>query len=188
MKKRIILGIMGTIGSGKSTASSCFSKKHWKVIHVDALGHALLQKKEIQKKLMRTFGKDVLKNGKIFREKLGKIVFTNRNMLQKMNKIMHPILKREVEKQLHSSKNIVLDCALLVPLGLAQKCDVIIKIIAPQKMIFRRLQKKYTQTQISFITQMQKNNIRADYVILNSDSKKELSRDIRKIITFLYAS
>ncbi|MBI5073259.1 dephospho-CoA kinase [Candidatus Woesearchaeota archaeon] len=190
MGKKIIIGITGAIGSGKTTAASFFPKQKWKIINVDQLGHSLLKKHAIKKRLFHRFGAHIQDQttGEISRKKLAAIVFNNTKKLQALNKIMHPLLKKEVAKKMQTQKHLVLDCALLIPLGLAKKCTTVIEIQAPQKIISQRLKNKYTKKQQRFVMQQQQTIPAPDFILMNDRTKKDLQTQIKKIITFLYAA
>lgn len=191
MKKKIVVGIIGTIGSGKTTASCFFSKKKWKIINVDLIGHSLLKKTKIKQQILQAFGKKIenqTKNKEISRTKLAAVVFRNKNKLGILNRIMCPYLKKEVARQMKTQKNIIIDCALLAPLDLAKKCDYTIQIQASLKRVSKRLAKRYTKKQQNFVIKQQQTKHRPDFIIFNNGTKKELRKQIQKIITFLYAA
>lgn len=179
---------MGRIGSGKTTASSFFPS-NWKIINVDDLGHTLLKKPLIQKQLLVAFGETIFDEPHtISRKKLASIVFTNKKKLNVLNSIIHPPLKKEVERRMHTQKHIVLDCALLLALGLEKKCTHVIEIHAPQNVLFERLKNKYTKQQQRVVMQEQQTTHMPDFIVVNDSGKKEFKKHIRKIITFLYAA
>ena len=73
----MIIGITGSIGSGKTAVLNIFQKNGWKAINADEISHAAIELgKPGYKKVLQEFGKKILdKNRKIDRKKLGKIVF-----------------------------------------------------------------------------------------------------------------
>ena len=188
--RKLIIGIMGTTGSGKTTAASFFPKKNWKIINVDKIGHLLLRKNIVKKQILHAFGKKIVPqtDGQISRAELAKIVFVNKKIIKTLNKIMYPYLKQEVLQRLHTEKNVVIDCALLVPLGLTKRCTRILQIQAPAKIVFQRLAKRYTKKQQKFVMNQQQTSYTPDFLLLNDGTKKELKDKIKKIITFLYAA
>ena len=83
----MILGITGSIGSGKTTAAKIFGKYHFNRIDADEIGHKLLKSdKKIKNKILKEFGSEIFDaNKNIDREKLGNLVFSNSNELKKPN-------------------------------------------------------------------------------------------------------
>jgi len=98
----MIIGITGSIGSGKTTAAKIFSKYHYTRIDADEIGHELLKSnKKIKNKLITYFGNEIIgKNGNIDRKKLGGIVFNDKNELKKLNSIMHPLIINEIKNKI----------------------------------------------------------------------------------------
>jgi len=89
----MILGITGSIGSGKTTIAKIFSKRHFNRIDADEIGHQIIKNEEIKDKIIKAFGKDVLdKNGEIGRNRLGSVVFNDDKKLKKLDSIMHPLI------------------------------------------------------------------------------------------------
>ena len=97
----LIVGLTGGIVSGKTTVSLMFKDLGAKIIDADKLGHSvILPHKPAWRKILKLFEKDILKNDlTINREKLGKIVFANQALLEKLNKITHPEIIKLVKKK-----------------------------------------------------------------------------------------
>lgn len=192
----MIVGITGFIGAGKTTAACFFPKQNWRTINVDILGHQILEKPAIKKQLIKKFGKQIIENSKVSRKKLAASVFQDTKNLQQLNVIMHPFLKKEIEKRMYSKntknakKHLLLDCALLHELGLADKCDWIIEIFAPDNLRYERLKNRYTKKQQETMKKKQKKKKNRtadhDFVVINDSTKQQLRMEIQKIITFLY--
>jgi dephospho-CoA kinase len=114
MTNKKIIGLTGPIASGKTLAAKVFKEKGAKIIDADDIGHELLKNKEIEEKIIKAFGEDILKKGQVDRKVLGQIVFSDPLKLHKLNSLLHPLIiekiKAEVEKS--SRKIIVIDAAL----------------------------------------------------------------------------
>ena len=91
----MIIGITGTFGSGKTTVADMFRKHGFKVINVDRLYHGIYNKNRILKnkikKEFRTLNRNQLK----------KIVFNDSTKLKRLNKLAHPIIIKEIKKQIN---------------------------------------------------------------------------------------
>ena len=80
--KKIVIGITGSFGTGKTTAARILSSFGVKVIDADKIVHKVLSSKnKISKRIIKAFGENILdkKSKKINRKKLGKIVFSRSN-------------------------------------------------------------------------------------------------------------
>ena len=97
--KKPIIGILGGIGSGKSTAAAEFAKLGCKVIDADKIAHELLEEPSVKEKVVGLFSRSILNpEGKIVREKLAEVVFTDADKLSSINEIIHPIVLQRAEK------------------------------------------------------------------------------------------
>lgn len=90
MKSRLI-GITGSIATGKSTASQYIHSKGYPVIDADKIAHQLMEIGQINyKQIVDKFGKEILNDDKtINRKKLGQIVFSDKNKLEELNNLTH---------------------------------------------------------------------------------------------------
>lgn len=131
--KTPIIGILGGVGSGKSTVAAEFVKLGCKAIDADKIAHQLLETEAVKSRVITSFGADILDSaGKIDRVKLAKLVFCSNEKLSVLNNILHPLVLGRVE-QLISEYNhqpevvaIVLDMPLLAEVGWEKRCDMLI--------------------------------------------------------------
>lgn len=199
-----IIGLTGGIASGKNLVAEIFAKKGAAIFDADKEVHDLLNTdKQTILKVKKEFPQSFV-NEKIERKILGKIVFADKKKLEKLEKILHPRVRENYQKFLQQAKKekrklVVLNIPLLLETK-AYKCDHIIAIITAksiQKQRFiAREKEKNPQAKISDLnkkfTQITKNQIsnqirkkHADFVIKNDGLKSHLSKQIKKIISFL---
>jgi len=132
-KRKPVIGILGGVGSGKSTAAAEFARLGCAVIDADEIAHELLEEDQIKGEVVSLFSSEVLnENGTIDRGRLAGIVFSDGGKLLLLNKLIHPgVLARaqqlieEYQKE-PSVKAIVLDMPLLMEVGWDKHCDKLI--------------------------------------------------------------
>jgi len=145
VSKKPVIGILGGICSGKSTAARELGKLGCAVIDADEIAHKLLDDKTIRTKIVHLFGKEILgAEGKINRASLANVAFTDSVKLSKLTVILHPKVLAQVEELINQFngqpeiKAIVLDMPLLLEVGWEKRCDYLIFIdCAPQKRLER---------------------------------------------------
>ena len=127
----IILGITGAVGAGKSTIMNRLKEQYGAyTIQADQVGHLLMKKGQIcYEAILKQFGDGILaENGEIDRKKLGGIVFSNRRLLLKLNKIIHPAVKQYILDQIENQRRkgcklFVMEAALLLEEHYDAICD-----------------------------------------------------------------
>ena len=131
--KKPVIGIVGGIGSGKSTVAQLFGKLGCAVIDADELAHQVLDEPGIKTRTIAAFGDAVLdREGRVDRKKLADIVFTDAANLELLNNIIHPLVLERAEQLIErynsgpSVKAIVLDMPLLIEVGWEKRCDKVI--------------------------------------------------------------
>ena len=135
---KTVIGITGRVGVGKTYLVDGVLKINptYDVIDLDKLGHHVLQKDNVIKLLTEKYGDNVInKDNEIDRSKLGDIVFNDAKQLKELNKISHPYIKELAEYKIkESAANVILIVgALIKEVGLLDKCDHIIVIVADNK-------------------------------------------------------
>jgi dephospho-CoA kinase len=144
-----VIGITGTIGSGKSTVAGFLRDLGAKVINADEVGHEVyLPGTQGWEAVVEAFGKGILAaDGTVDRHKLGEIVFKNQVALSKLNCIVRPLIAQEVQARLKELRKkrtrvVVLEAALLIEAGWSPLVDEIWVTTAPEIVIFKRLAAK----------------------------------------------
>ena len=193
----MIIGITGSIGSGKTTAAKIFSKYHYTRIDADEIGHELLKSnKKIKNKLITYFGNEIIgKNGNIDRKKLGGIVFNDKNELKKLNSIMHPLIINEIknkikkiQKECGDDAKIIIDAPLLIEIGADKLVDKVVvlkafheNVIARNKRFSMEQLEKISMTQMPLAEKLKK----ADFMIDNTKDLKHVKKQVEEIVNRL---
>ncbi|MBI2101313.1 dephospho-CoA kinase [Candidatus Woesearchaeota archaeon] len=193
----MIIGVTGSVGSGKTAVAELFSRHHYSRIDADGIGHEILKKdKRIQKELVRNFGSRILdKNKNIARQKLGNAVFRDKNKLKKLDSIMHsPIIEeiknqiKQVQKKCGKNAKIIIDAPLLLETKAKNLVDKVIVVKCSRENILKR-NKRFTRLQIEKILKAQmplNEKLKyADFVVDNNKGLGHLERQVEKIITEL---
>lgn len=187
----MIVGLTGGIASGKSTVSNLLKKYGIEIVDADKVAKEVSEKKESIEKISNIFGKDILdSDGKIIREKLREKAFKNRELLQELNKIIHPqVMEYFKRKKEENSKDeiLIFDIPLLYEAKMEYLCDKIIVVgVDVQKQIRRvvardgsseNLAKKIISNQMPLDEKIKK----ADIVIMNDGTLDELEEKVMKI-------
>ena len=184
----LIVGITGGIASGKTEVAKVFQKKGAKVISGDEIGKEVVEKNPaVLKKLVKTFGKGILNsNGKLNRKKLGEVAFASERNKDKLNRIVHPYLLRELKHEItkfpktrNKKQILVVDAALIVEWKLYKNLDKLILVTSPKEKRLARLRKLgFSKKEASDRIKRQVTDSRrrrySDFVISNNGSLKQL--------------
>ncbi len=194
----IKVGLTGNIASGKSTVEKIFREK-WniKVLDVDKIGHNLLKNdKESILKIKKLFSNiDIEDNdGKLSRDKIARVVFNDIEFKKKLESILHPKIKKILEKffEVHKKDEILIGSVpLLFEANMEDLFDKIILIISDENIRKNRLMLRngYTEEQakLRIKAQMDQNLkiSKSDYIIVNNNNKEELYGNIKNIYNLL---
>ena len=140
----ITIGITGEPGAGKSALAQALGEMGAEVIDVDVAGHDVIEGPATKKKLVETFGEDILsENTTIDRARLASKAFADEDSVAKLNKIVHPRLTTKIKQVVKKAKPFrVIDAALLHELGLDELCDTTIYVTAPNDVRLERVQER----------------------------------------------
>lgn len=189
----MILGLTGGIASGKSSVSNIFKEIGIKIIDADIIAKEISERKNVKNLIVKKISNQILDfNGNIDRLKLKKIVFQDKDKLNTLNDIIHPLVIKELEniKKFNEGSNeiIVFDIPLLFEAKLEYLCDKILLIytdfntqverIARRDLISKELAQKIILSQMPLKEKMTK----ANFFIENSSTLESLKN---KIIVFL---
>jgi len=149
-KKVKVIGMTGGIATGKSTAAKLLAQRGAKVIDADRISReVMMPKSEVWEKIIAHFGRGILlEDESIDRRKLGKIVFSDPQELEVLNRITHPTIIKVIEGRLEELKRaqegqvIVLDCPLLIEAQLLPLVDEVVVVATKEETQIKRLKEK----------------------------------------------
>ena len=192
-----VIGILGGIGSGKSTIAAEFAKLGCKVIDADRIVHKLLEEIPVREKVAGLFGQSVLdSSGKINRKKLAEAVFADNQMLESLNRIIHPQVLQRTQELIrkfngqNQVKAIVLDMPLLVEVGWHKKCDKLIFVNCEKNLRLERAKKMgFDENQIkireNFQISLDNKASLADNTIENNSDFSAIVRQVTEIFSYI---
>lgn len=159
----MVIGITGGVGSGKSTVLKEIKNLiDCDLLLTDDIAKKLQEPNQISYlKIIECFGKSILnEDNTINRNKLSKIVFSDKDKLNCLNNITHPYVIEYVKNyiKLHKDNNIILESALLLETDLKDFCDSIWFIYVSENTRKERLKlnRNYTDNKINRMIKSQK--------------------------------
>jgi dephospho-CoA kinase len=188
-----IIGLTGGIGSGKTTIANYFHAFGIPIYIADDEAKKLMDSYELKNAVQNTFGKAIMENGIMSREKLAKIVFDNHEDLEKLNAIVHPAVKSHFKKWLSQHKAaayIIYEAAILFESGSFKNCDYIVTVTAPIETRIERVIKRDNSSREKILKRMDaqwtdtQRISKSDFIIQNLNTE-EAKQEIKKILNFL---
>lgn len=151
---KMIIGICGKSGSGKSTVAKSLIKYYGnETVHldIDKIGHYVLTIPDVIQKLVNYFGNGLLEDGKINRKKLSVLVFSSPIKMMILTEITWPYMEQEIDKIL-SSKNsvVILDWLLLPNTKFFSMCNFKVLLDIPYEIRKERVMKRDNITSMEF--------------------------------------
>jgi len=188
---KIIIGLTGSFGSGKSTVAGIFAAYGARVIDADKIARAAVRRgSKVYKKIVSSFGSRVLAEGKaIDRRKLAGLVFNDPKQLKRLNAIIHPEVIRIIKAKINSIKKgvLVLDAPLLLEANLKRMLDCLVVVKISRDKQFSRLVKRTSLKRADILKRIksqisQKMKLRfADFIINNSGSLANTRKQVAQI-------
>ncbi len=143
--QKIILGITGNIGGGKTTVSKIFEKLGAVRFSSDELAkYYTSEKSPIKDELVRRLGEDILDlYGILDRKKIAGIVFHDKEKLEILNKIIHPLVLRDFKNQtLNATGVIIWEVPLLFESRADKLCDYTLTVYSEDSVALERVRNR----------------------------------------------
>lgn len=144
-----IIGLTGSIATGKSTVSSYLKTKGFIVIDADILAReAVKPNSKALDEIIDVFGIEyILENGNLDRKKLGNLIFKNKNLRNELDKIMLPKIRelflQNIKKYIKLGfKEVFYDMPLLYESKQEKDVDIVILVYTPIEIQLDRLIKR----------------------------------------------
>jgi dephospho-CoA kinase len=193
--QKLVVGLIGGIGSGKTAVAAEFARFGALTISGDELGHEALRQPDIRAKVLERFGAGIARVcGEVDRRKLGAIVFADVNKLRDLEKLVFPWIGCRLGELVATAQRdpavhlIVVDAAVMVEAGWDKHCDKVIYVDVPRVQRLERLalQRGWTEQQVEARSRAQLpldvKASRADAVIDNSGPPAALGPQIAQIL------
>ncbi|MCA0969847.1 dephospho-CoA kinase [Halobacillus litoralis] len=190
-----VIGLTGSIATGKSTVSNMFKDLNIPVIDADQLSRDVVKPGEpAYQKIVEAFGSRVLQNdGTLDRKKLGSIVFSDGEKRKELNGIVHPEVRKEmIRRRDHFVDEkypaVVLDIPLLYESELTHYVERVLVVYVDEATQLERLTNRDQSTEEEAMQRI-KSQIpisekadRADAVIDNRGTIEESLQQLRDIL------
>ncbi|MFQ5605756.1 MAG: dephospho-CoA kinase [bacterium] len=195
----LLFGITGGIGCGKTLVTKLLIARGVPIIEADPLAQELtIRLPEIRQALTSEFGADVYTpEGRLNKEKLSQLIFSDSTTRERINQIIHPPVLRWIQNEanrLHTEEShrlIGVEAALIYEAGMDRMLNRIVVVNAPLEKRIQWLQKrnnlsreevlKRIESQIPLDEKVEK----ADYVIENDGTLKDLSQKVEALSIWL---
>lgn len=190
------LGLIGGIGSGKSTVASLFQDLGAAVVNADKIGHQVLLRHDVKDEARIRWGHSVFDDkDELDRRKLAAIVFaateSGKQELEFLQSITHPLIGQGIEHQLKHFKQAgcrvaVLDIPLLIEAAWEKSADKIVFVDASDAVRLERAKKRgWTEQEFQAREKAQmsleQKRGRADWIVKNNGNLSDVLDQIKKI-------
>jgi dephospho-CoA kinase len=191
----VIIGLTGSIASGKSTVSTMLKRKGFPIVDADEIARQVVELgSPVLQEISRVFGESLLQaDGSLNRVKLGEIIFNDEEMRQKLNGIIHPAIRQEMLKQKDEwlaggANTVIMDIPLLFESKLQSFVDTIIVVsvtpeIQKERLIARNvLSEEEADRRIQSQLPVKEKEKAADAVLFNNGTVEETQKQLDSLL------
>jgi dephospho-CoA kinase len=194
--KKLKIGITGNIGSGKSILSDYLSEKGYKVLIADKIAKDILRNnKAVKEKIVKEFGIESFKDGKLNTKYLAEKVFPDKSKVKKINSIVHPPtlekIEKEMNKELQKTDLVFCESALIYEANMEDMFDYVLLVAADENIRIRRVMERDKVTKEE-VDERIKNQIeegakrkQADFILDNNSTKNDFIAKAEFVLNLL---
>jgi dephospho-CoA kinase len=183
------VGLTGGIGAGKSEALAAFERRGVPVLSTDKVAHDILDDEVVRDALVERWGKEIAPDGGVDRDRVGEIVFADRDELAWLESVTHPRVGAHVMEWRQSLgpdvEIAVVEVPLLFEAAMEDAFDATLAVVADDEVRDARLRERgqagLAGREDRQLDQAEKER-RADHVIRNDASLEELDTEVNKLI------
>lgn len=192
---KAVIGLVGAIGAGKSTAARAFAARGGVVIDADALGHEALRQPDIVAALVARWGEAVRgADGALDRRAIGRIVFADPNERNALEAAVFPYITARARERIAAAQAdpaaafVVLDAAVLLEAGWGDMVDRLVYVDAPLEARLERLKARsgWSAADLAAREAAQwpaaRKMARADAVLTNAATVPELQKQVDALL------
>lgn len=198
----LLVGLTGTIGSGKTTTASLLKEMGAFIIDADVICRDLLiPHRPAWKEVIHTFGKEILQSDQqtVDRGKLADIIFNDKIKKEQLEKILHPkVIAEEMRLagqifKKHPKSIVVVEAALLIESGNDQRMDKVVVVTCSEEQSIQRAMKRCSLSREQAILRIQNQMPqaekikKADYILQNDDRPEDFTIKVQALYSELKA-
>lgn len=192
MSQNKIIGLTGSISTGKTQVSNYLRDRGEKVIDADLIAREVVDLEPVKEKIKKAFGNDIYKDDELDRKALGEIVFRDKEKRQVLNEIEHPEIYRIILEEIKKSKGrVFVDIPLLFEsrhlnerygLDFDEVWLVYVNRETQVKRLIKRdrISRGYALEKINSQMSVEDKKIMADVIIDNSGSLEETFKQVEE--------
>lgn len=189
-RARLLVGLTGVMGSGKSSVARMLRARGAAVIDADAIAGSLLHPRcVVWRRLKRAFPGAFRKTRRLDRRLLAQEAFSSAANLRRLNRIMHPPLLRRIRQDIRRCRGrvVVVDAPLLLETGLGRLMDVVVVVATPQRLILKRLCACGRFGRSDIVRRMhaqfpsRAKRARADFIIENAGTRHQTEKQVERL-------
>ncbi len=191
----MIIGLTGSIATGKSTVSRMLKQKGYPIVDADEISRLVVEPgSPALDQIAQTFGGDVLlPDGALNREKLGNLIFNDEEKRKMLNEIVHPAVRKEMIRQKEEwidkgANTVIMDIPLLFESKLQSYVDKIVVVSATPSIQRERLiarngySTEEADARINSQLPIAKKELGANAVINNNGTMEETENQLDAIL------
>lgn len=174
-----VIAITGGIGSGKSVVSHILAKLGYEVYDCDSRAKMLMNtSKRIKDEIVDSFGEESFgADGRLNTAYISKIVFADKDALNRLNGIVHPRVRQDISDQIKAYKGdkklFFVETAILEESGLGDLTDMVWNVTAPESVRIERVKKRNNMEEAAVrarISSQKARSVATDMTIINDNT------------------
>ena len=193
-----VIGLVGAIGAGKSTAAAAFTARGGVIVDADAIGHSALEQPEIRQKVLDRWGSrgNLLKSdNRLDRRAIAGIVFADPAERTALEAIVFPYIGNRALQEIQAAqanpaaKFVVVDAAVMLEAGWHDVCHRLVYVDAPREIRLARLAARSGWTDADLAAResaqwpAEKKLKQASAVIVNDGSREKVQEQVDRLLT-----
>lgn len=197
--KKLKVAITGNIGSGKSTFSKFISEMGYSVLYADDISKEFLANDPVVRSIViENFGAGAFTDGDINNKYLADVVFSDHEKLNKLNSILHPLVRKKIEQlsdeSLEKNDIVFIEAALIFEAKIEKLFNYVVLISSDKNIRMERVKTIKNLTEEEFLNR-ESNQIsedekkkKADFIFSNNGTIDELKTKANLLINILQTS
>jgi len=182
------IALTGGIASGKSTVCNLLRLFGLRIIDADAIARQMLDAES--QAIAKLFGKEYIVDGKVDRKSLGRLIFSNNDARKKLEELLHPKIRAEIERQSEEQDRLKGPYIVDIPLFFETSnypIEKVIVVYAPREIQKRRLMDREglsdeeAEARLNAQMDIEEKKKLATWVIDNSKNLKHLQQETEHI-------